>query len=383
MSHREQPYKRTNPSGKVVWVARYTDSRGDRRYAKPAWNRGKSSFVLRRDAQRAIDEAYDLPELEVTFGSYADEWTKNHPRSERTNDTNDQRIKGVRGVVIEGRPLEDWPYHELTRRHANKLIGHMLTAQGRAAAGAANIIRTLSAMTEDAIADDVAETNAFKGAKVRKRDPRIQKQSRQPSVWSFEQMREFAAAGRAEVRAQTKCPETPGRNTPEFFPAINYEPMLLTFALTGMRLGEILALRKNQLSGGLFLPTGTAYKGRIVEGDTDEKTHTRPVPCPASLEFQVRGVIRDDTPILFPTPTGKVWFDSNFYRDVWNQARIATGMNITPHDCRHSYVSHLRALDINDADLAQIVGQAEGTMVGIYTHPLGQSFEQIREVLDK
>jgi hypothetical protein len=54
---RQTPYKRTYPSGHVVWVARYLDLEGKARYAKPSWHRGKSSFRLRRDAQKAIDEA--------------------------------------------------------------------------------------------------------------------------------------------------------------------------------------------------------------------------------------------------------------------------------------------------------------------------------------
>ncbi|MDQ5834568.1 MAG: hypothetical protein M3550_16180 [Actinomycetota bacterium] len=28
---------------------------------------------------------------------------------------------------------------------------------------------------------------------------------------------------------------------------------------------------------------------------------------------------RIDTPLLFPTPTGRLWHESNFRRDVWNR----------------------------------------------------------------
>ena len=57
---RESPIKRRNPSGQVVWVARYTGRDGKRRIAKPTWNRGKGTFVRKAEAQRAIDEAYGL-----------------------------------------------------------------------------------------------------------------------------------------------------------------------------------------------------------------------------------------------------------------------------------------------------------------------------------
>ena len=41
---RESPIKRRNPSGEIVWVARYTGRDGKRRIAKPTWNRGKGTF---------------------------------------------------------------------------------------------------------------------------------------------------------------------------------------------------------------------------------------------------------------------------------------------------------------------------------------------------
>jgi integrase len=41
-----------------------------------------------------------------------------------------------------------------------------------------------------------------------------------------------------------------------------------------------------------------------------------------------------------------------------------------PHDCRHSWVTHLRAAGIDDADLAAVAGHAVDTKLGTYTHPL-------------
>ncbi len=36
---RESPIKRRNPSGTIVWVARYTGRDGKHHIAKPTWNR--------------------------------------------------------------------------------------------------------------------------------------------------------------------------------------------------------------------------------------------------------------------------------------------------------------------------------------------------------
>jgi len=57
---RESPIKRRNPSGKIVWVARYTGRDGKHHIAKPTWNCGKGTFERKADAQRAIEEAYGI-----------------------------------------------------------------------------------------------------------------------------------------------------------------------------------------------------------------------------------------------------------------------------------------------------------------------------------
>lgn len=73
-----------------------------------------------------------------------------------------------------------------------------------------------------------------------------------------------------------------------------------------------------------------------------------------------------------------MWRERNFYRDVWRPAQKASGLDVRPHECRHSFVTHLRSAGVNDADLAEIVGHSVGTMLARYTHPAGMSFEAVR-----
>ncbi len=114
----------------------------------------------------------------------------------------------------------------------------------------------------------------------------------------------------------------------------------------------------------------------------DQKKHDRVVPVPPSLgELIRRRPNWNGSQWLFPTPGGQLWRERNFYRDVWSPARIGTGMNPTPHEFRHSYVSHLRALGIDDADLVRVAGHNVETMISRYTHPLEQSHERIRGVI--
>lgn len=88
-----------------------------------------------------------------------------------------------------------------------------------------------------------------------------------------------------------------------------------------------------------------------------------------------------DNDLLFTTPTGRMWRERNFYRDIWKPTQQASGLDIRPHECRHSYVTHLRAAGINDADLAEIVGHRVETMLARYTHAVGKDVEQVRAVI--
>ena len=315
---RQTPYKRTYPSGRTVWVARYYDLDGKTHYAKPRWNGGKSAFALKADAQRAIDEALNrlygvgaelLPER---VGDYYEYWLRRHPRSARTDKTNADRVSYVLDVEIEGRPLWGWEFDELRRRQALSLLDHMLRVEGRAARGARGILSVLSAMAEDAIGDDVATQNAFIGIRLRRNDPRVKKPPRKVRVWSFEQMREFAIGGRPEVRAKVKKPKdarTRGRYETEerFYPAHDYEALILTPGFTGLRLGEFLALKRSGFDGRLLTVESSAHEGQLV-GSSEEKNHERAVPAPPTLaELIERRPTRIDTDLLFPTPRGKLW----------------------------------------------------------------------------
>ena len=232
-SRRERPIPRVNPSGEKAWVARATDPTGKRRY--------RGTLKLKREAQEAIDAAYEEwenpPARRDTVGDYAADWTKRHPRSARTDYDRNSKLRQVLDVAVEGRRLRDWPLAELHRNQARELVDHMLTQQRRAAAGAGAILRVLSAMAEDAIDDQCATVNAFKGVRVRAGDPRVTKPARETRIWTLAQMHDFAAAAGS-------------RN----------EPMIRMLSDCGMRVGEMLALRRalQDLKSGTFRVRGTA-----------------------------------------------------------------------------------------------------------------------------
>jgi len=285
------------------------------------------------------------------------------PRAERTNDTYNHRSAASPTWRSRESPRGTGPLRELRRRHTLALVDHMLTNEGRAITGAVGILCSLSAMAEDAITDEVCDLNPFKGIRIRANDPRAQKKRRPIRVFSFEEMHRFAkAAGR-------------------------YETLVRTFSDTGMRLGEVLPLRPQDFDGETLQVRRTAHEGQILEGtktDHGEEDAGRVVPVPATLAWMLEAQINLNGPscdLIFTTPRGRLWRERTFYRDVWKPTQEASGLDIRPHECRHGYVTHLRAAGIDDADLAEVVGHRVQTMLARYTHATGGSSRSIRRVV--
>lgn len=354
--HHESPTARTNPNGNRVWVARYTGPDGKRRSA--------GTFKLKKEAQAAIDQAYETPILPTTISAYLEGWTDRHPRSERTNRTNHHRISRVIDLRVDGKRFGDWPMSELKRRHALELVDRMLRDQHRSPSGAVNILRALSAMLEDAITDELAGSNPFKGVRVRSSDPRATKERREPRVWSWQDMHAFAAHARHLEKG-------------------DFEPMIRMLADCGLRVGELFALERQHvdLRAGEFRVTGSAWNGQVI-GSSREKRHDRvgPIP-PGCLELLRAMPPRIDSPWMFPTPTGKLWRADNFRRDIWLPTREVSGMDPTPQEFRHSFVSLARAAGVDPADLAEMVGHTVETATARYTHPLRRSFDDVRRLV--
>lgn len=240
--------------------------------------------------------------------------------------------------------------------------------QGRSVAGTRNILRTLHAMFEDAITDEVCELNPVAGVVVRQSDPRATRKSRKPNVYTFEQMHKLAKAAGV------------------------YEPMIRVLSDCGLRLGELLALHRSDLCQGCDECAGphlhcsrNAHDGVITEGDQATKRHVKIVPLPPSTLAVLNAMPkRIDSTLLFPTPTGLCWWETNWRRTVWNPARKAAGMpDARPHDLRHSWVSHMSAVlgEHYTPHVADAAGHSVETMTARYKHKVGEAHDKMRAVV--
>ena len=123
----------------------------------------------------------------------------------------------------------------------------------------------------------------------------------------------------------------------------------MTLDVPNIPLGEVLPLRREDFDGETLQVRRTAHEGRILEGtktDHSEPDAGRVVPVPATLAWMLEAQINlngPDCQLLFPAPRGRLWREPTFYRDLWKPAQETSGLDIRPHECRHSYVTHLCA----------------------------------------
>jgi site-specific recombinase XerC len=158
--------------------------------------------------------------------------------------------------------------------------------------------------------------------------------------------------------------------------------MVRVFTDTGMGLGEVLplapcGLRRRDLEGPPH-----RHEGVIFGTKTDHGTQAagRVVPVPATLAWMLDAQINLNGPecdLLFTTPSGRMWRERNFYRDVWKPTQEASDLDIRPHECCHSYVTHLRAADVNDADLAEITGHRVEMILARTRMPWGRALDRL------
>ena len=173
------------------------------------------------------------------------------------------------------------------------------------------------------------------GIRLRRSDPRIRKPPRRVRVWTFDQMRQFASGERAEIRARTPRPADPRnrrryKQRQRFYPPHDYEALILMPALTGLRLGEFLALRRADFIDGAISLAASAHEGQLV-GSSDQKNHERVVPIPPSLALLLEALPeRADTDLLFPTPRGRLWRERNFYREGLGAGQDCHGPRADP-----------------------------------------------------
>ena len=156
--------------------------------------------------------------------------------------------------------------------------------------------------------------------------------------------------------------------------------------LTGLRRGELLALKWSDIADGWINISRTLSKGGI-EGPPKSRAGNRSLrigkAVEAILNAQKVACIAEGirSQYVFPSHTGKPIRPDTYLQTIRNFAR-KVGIDITIHELRHTFVSISgRGMDLKS--LQAVLGHTSSTMtLDIYRHILDGDMDRAADVID-
>ena len=144
--------------------------------------------------------------------------------------------------------------------------------------------------------------------------------------------------------------------------------------LTGMRSQELLALEAGHIE-----PDGSCVhirqavkqvKGTVFVGGTKSASSVRDVPIPEAFRGMVAGLREYCTPYLWTGRGVDKPCNPTHFRDKFAAAiKSVPGVRpLTPHSCRHTFVSQLQAQGVPMETIQSLAGHAEMDMTEHYLH---------------
>lgn len=146
---------------------------------------------------------------------------------------------------------------------------------------------------------------------------------------------------------------------------------------TGLRVSELLALRRAALSGdaAVLLIRGKGGRERVVplsEAAETAATALRAATAPKKGQ---------DAPIfLFTARGGRVAITRQGFALMLKQVALAAGIDptrVSPHVLRHSFASHMLAHGADLRSLQLLLGHADIATTQIYTHVLAERLQKL------
>ncbi|MEQ7124374.1 site-specific integrase [Actinopolymorpha sp. B11F2] len=343
------------------------EKRGDRyraRYRGPDGRERNKSFRRKLDAQRWLAEQktrisrgewVDPAALRINFGVVAQEWfgTILHLKP-RTRD-------GYRRL-LDRRILPRWERVPMGKLAG--LVPDWITELGASNLSPTDIRQTVyvfSAVCQYGIRTGRLLANPVSGVKLPRPKP-----SRDRVFLSHAEVGKLAAE------------------------AGSYGTLVRLLAYTGLRWGEVIALRVRDVDlARRRLDVRRAFAdlaGKLVEG-TPKSHQSRTVPLPPSLCEELLHLVdgRGRDALVFTSPRGGPLRLTNFRRSVWHPAVRAAGLDgLTIHGMRHTAASLYISAGTPPKVVQQILGHASITItMDLYGHLYADEMDTWAARLDK
>ena len=143
---------------------------------------------------------------------------------------------------------------------------------------------------------------------------------------------------------------------------------------TGMRSQELLALRPEDIEeDGSVIHIRHAInmvKGRAYVGEPKSKDSYRDIPVPRNIQAFAIALRETNYHYIWQSPRRDAPCNPSFFRDEYKKAmELVDGVRmLTPHSCRHTFVTQMQALGVDIPTIQKIVGHADLDMTQHYLH---------------
>ncbi len=169
--------------------------------------------------------------------------------------------------------------------------------------------------------------------------------------------------------------------------------MVILTALTGLRVGELLALRWKMvdLTAGTILVSESVFHGQVQPPKSERSIRTIPIGPQTRVLLDAHrkrfAAKWNEEGLLFPNQLGGAHRESNLLERVLRPAAKAAGLErVTWHQLRHIHASVLHDIGVPAKIAQQQLGHASvETTLNFYTHVIpdthGRAIESLEETL--
>ncbi len=190
--------------------------------------------------------------------------------------------------------------------------------------------------------------------------------------------------GEAEVSALLAA-AAPGAGLPARRQPVALAALELLYA-TGLRISELLSLRRDALTGDgmVLLVRGKGGRERLVPLSEPARAAARALvdgqADAARAEARPGLPPRPASPFLFAGRDGRRAMTRQGFDRILHETALRAGLDpalLSPHVLRHSFASHMLAHGADLRSLQQLLGHADIATTQIYTHVLAERLQRL------
>ena len=255
----------------------------------------------------------------------------------------------------------DWRLGDITKLDVQRFIAEKFR-QGRAWQTVRNAWIVLSGILDSAVEFGYLTVNPAHGVKFPPQSPR-----KEPKILTAEDFLNLLAHLREPFRS-----------------------MVALAALTGLRIGELLALRWRavDLNSGTIRVVESVYEGQFQSPKSEKSIRTVPLgPVTRGLleSHRRRWVRLKPEDLVFPNERGRPYDGGNLLKRVLRPAAEAAGIgHISWHQFRHIHCSLLHDLGVPVKVAQEQLGHASvETTLNVYTHVIQDTHRRAIENLER